>query len=256
MSCRQLRPLTAAFGVLVLLPSALAMAQETDRPVKNNTTAGVRPEPRWHGPRWMERHESMNARVKEGNVDLLMIGDSITHWWETAGRKVWDKYYGDRNAVNLGISGDRTQHVLWRLDNGNIEGISPKLAVLMIGTNNHMIGTPEKTAEDIEAIVRVLRTKLPEMKVLVLAIFPRGSNDTDGARQVNMKVNKLIAKLADGRMVHFLNINDAFLTSDRRITDDIMPDRTHPSEKGYAIWAKAMEPLVAKLMGEKSVPGS
>jgi beta-glucosidase len=193
----------------------------------------------------------MNARVKQGNVDLLMIGDSITHWWEAAGRNVWDTYYGDRNAVNLGISGDRTQHVLWRLENGNIEGISPKLAVLMIGTNNHMIGTPEITADDIEAIVGKLRTKLPKTKVLVLAIFPRGDNDTDGARQTNMKVNKQIAKLGDCEMVEFLDINDTFLKDGRRMRRDMVPDCTHPNEKGYAAWAKAMEPMVAKLMGEK-----
>jgi beta-glucosidase len=190
----------------------------------------------------------MNARVKKGTVDLLMIGDSITHWWETAGRKVWDEYYGHRNAVNLAISGDRTQHVLWRLENGNIEGISAKLAVIMIGTNNHMIGTPEKTAEDIEEIVGKLRSELPKMKILLLAIFPRGDNDSDGARQTNMKVNKMIAKLADGEMVEFLDINHAFLKEGRRLRRDMLPDGTHPNEKGYAAWAEAMEPTVARMI--------
>ena len=85
---------------------------------------------------WMKRHDSFNERVKKGNVDLIFIGDSITQGWEGAGKKVWEEFYGKRNAVNLGIGGDRTQHVLWRLENGNIEGIQPKLAVLMIGTNN------------------------------------------------------------------------------------------------------------------------
>ena len=255
MRCRHLHPLTAMLAVLVFLPSAWAMAQQTAQSTVQQTEkkAIIRPEPRWGGG-WMKRHQSFNAQVKQGNVDLLMIGDSITHGWEKAGRKIWEKYYGDRNAVNLAISGDRTQHVLWRLENGNIEGISPKLAVLMIGTNNHMSSSPEKTAEDIEAIIEKLRTKMPKMKVLVLAIFPRGANDTDRARQVNMKVNELIAKQADGRMVHFLNINDAFLTNGRTLSDEVMPDRTHPSEKGYAIWAKAMEPMVARLMGE--VPDS
>jgi len=244
MSFKQLRQFAVALAVLVSLLSTMGVAQQT----KEN--AAIVPVSRGGG--WMDRHESFNARVEKGNVDLLMIGDSITHGWEGSGRKVWEEFYGKRNAVNLGIGGDRTQHVLWRLENGNIEGISPKLAVLMIGTNNCGSNTPEEIAEGVEAIVEKLRTELPKMKVLVLAIFPRGADDTHSGRQVNMKANELIAKLADGRMVHFLNINDAFLTKDRILTREIMPDLLHPREKGYGIWAEAMEPTVAKLMGEKS----
>jgi len=243
-----MRRLAAVLAVLVSLASAQAIAQQAAVQQTKENTAIV-PVPREGG--WMKRHESFNERVKQGNVDLLMIGDSITHGWEGSGSEVWDKYYGDRNAVNLGIGGDRTQHVLWRLENGNIENISPKLAVLMIGTNNCGSNTPEEIAEGVEAIVTKLRTELPEMKVLVLAIFPRGEDDTHAGRQVNMKANKLIAKLADGKMVHFLDINSAFLTEDRILTREIMPDLLHPREKGYGIWAEAMEPTIAKLMGEK-----
>ena len=210
----------------------------------------ARPEPRWHKKPWLQRHLAMNDRAKQGNVGLLMIGDSITHWWDKAGKPVWDEYYAKRNAVNLAISGDRTEHVLWRLENGNIEGISPKLAVLMIGTNNHMSSAPPYTANDIRLIVNLLRTKLPTTKVLVLAIFPRGGNDDDTARQKNMQVNKLISTLHDGNMVHYLNMNDTFLTG-RRLRGDLIPDGTHPNEKGYAAWAKALEPTIKKLMGEE-----
>ena len=212
----------------------------------------ARPEPRWHKSAWLERHNSINKRVKKGNVDLLMIGDSITHWWDKAGKKVWDQYYANRDAVNLAISGDRTEHVLWRLENGNIDGISPKLAVLMIGTNNHMSSPPEVTARDIRLIVKQLRTKLPQTKVLVLAIFPRGGGDDDGARQINMRVNDLIADIGDDRMVHYLNINESFLNG-RRLRQSLIPDGTHPNEKGYAAWAEAMEPTLAKLLGEEPV---
>lgn len=209
----------------------------------------VKPAPR-DGKWWTDRHNSMNERVKKGNVDLLMIGDSITHGWENGGaKKIWDEYYGKRNAVNLGIGGDRTEHVLWRLENGNIEGISPKLAVLMIGTNNR--SAPEQVAEGIKAIVDKLRTKLPEMKILVLGIFPRGADDNDRLRQTNMKVNEIIAKLADNQKVFYLDIGDKFLAPDRTLPTDIMPDRLHPNEKGYKIWAEAVEPTIAKLMGEK-----
>ncbi len=202
---------------------------------------------------WMKRHESFNARVEKGNADLLMIGDSITHGWEGAGKEVWQKYYDKRNAVNLGIGGDRTQHVLWRLENGNIKGISPKLAVIMIGTNNSGSNTSEQIFEGVKAIVAKLRTELPEMKVLVLAIFPRGANDDDAKRQKNMGANALIAKLADGKMVHYLDINAAFLEKDEKhtLSKEIMPDLLHPKQKGYGIWAEAMESKIAELMGEK-----
>jgi beta-glucosidase len=184
-----------------------------------------------------------------------MIGDSITHWWDKAGKKVWGQYYANRDAVNLAISGDRTEHVLWRLENGNIDGISPKLAVLMIGTNNHMSSPPKVTARDIRLIVKQLRTKLPKTKVLVLAVFPRGGGDDDGARRINMTVNELIADLGDGKMVYHLNINEAFLDG-RRLRHNLIPDGTHPNEKGYAAWAEAMEPTLAKLLGEEPIiPG-
>lgn len=213
--------------------------------------SAIDPVPKADNKWWMDRHEKMNARVAEGNVDLLMIGDSITHGWEGAGKATWEKYYGKRNAVNLGIGGDRTQHVIWRLQNGNIKGISPKLAVLMIGTNNSRDNTPEEIAEGIETIVTLLRKELPEMKILILAIFSRGPNNDDPRRQVNEKTNAIIEKLADGKMVHFLNINDKFLEDDGTLPKEIMPDLLHPKEKGYAIWAEAVEPTIAKLMGEK-----
>jgi lysophospholipase L1-like esterase len=212
--------------------------------------AAIDPAPR-EGKSWMQRHEQMNARVAQGNVGLLMIGDSITHGWEGSGKAVWEKYYAKRHAVNLGIGGDRTQHVLWRLQNGNIKGISPKLAVLMIGTNNSGSNSPEEIAEGIEAIVSFLRKELPQTKVLILAIFARGPNNDDPRRQVNEKTNAIIAKLADGQMVHFLDINDKFLDDDGTLPKEIMPDLLHPREKGYGIWAEAMEPTIAKLMGEK-----
>jgi len=211
-----------------------------------------RPNPRWHKDPWLKRHNAFNKRVMQGNVGMLMIGDSITHWWDRDGKKVWDHYYAKRNAVNLAISGDRTEHVLWRLENGNIDGISPKIAVLMIGTNNHMSSPPEITARDIRLIVKKLRTNLPETKILVLGIFPRGSADDDGARQINMKVNRLIEDIGDGNWVHYLNIDHAFLKG-RRLRSELFPDGSHPNENGYAAWAAAMEPVLAKLLGEEPV---
>lgn len=212
---------------------------------------------------WMKRHESFNERVKQGNVDLIFIGDSITAGWENAGKNVWNEFYGKRNAVNLGIGGDRTQHVLWRLDHGNIDGINPKLAVLMIGTNNSSTNTSEQIAEGVKLIVEKLRAKLPNTKVLVLGIFPRGANfnadksktekgfKDDKNRQVNEGANAIIQKLADNKNVFYMDIGPKFLEPDGTLSRDIMPDLLHLNEKSYRIWAESIEPKVKELMGEK-----
>ena len=202
---------------------------------------------------WTLRNDAVNERVKQGNVDFLFIGDSITHGWEGGGKEYWDKYYEPRNAVNMGFSGDRTQHVLWRLDHGHLEGILPKLAVLMIGTNNSNSNdnTAEEIAEGIIGICKKLQMKCPKIKILILAIFPRGPEPSD-QREKNAKASLLASKIADGKMIHYLDINDKFLTKDGLLSKDIMPDYLHPNKEGYKIWAEAIEPKVAELMGEKS----
>lgn len=208
----------------------------------------VKPVPRAGG--WMKRHESFNARVAKGNVDLIFIGDSITQGWEGRGKGVWAKFYGKRNAVNLGIGGDRTQHVIWRLDNGNINGISPKAAVIMIGTNNSGSNSSEQIAEGVTVIVKQLRKKLPEMKILLLGVFPRGMNSADKRRQVNEGANGIFAKLDDGKSVFYLDIGKKFLQEDGTLTREIMPDLLHLSEQGYTIWAESVEEKLASLLGE------
>ena len=199
---------------------------------------------------WMKRHDSINEKVKAGPVDLVFIGDSITQGWEGAGKNVWAEFYGKRNARNLGIGGDRTQHVLWRLDNGNIDGIKPKLAVLMIGTNNSGSNTSEQIAAGVQAIVEKLRAKLPETKVLILAIFPRGADKTVKNRVVNEGTNEIVKKLADDKNVFYLDIGPKFLAADGTLSRDVMPDLLHLNESSYRTWAEAIEPTVKKLMGE------
>jgi len=200
---------------------------------------------------WVKRQEQFNARVKQGHVDLIFIGDSITQGWEGAGKDVWKEFYGKRNAVNLGIGGDQTQHVLWRLANGNIKGISPKLAVIMIGTNNTHGSKPEDIAAGVKAIVEKLRKDLPQTKVLVLAIFPRGPNNQDRLRQLVGKTNELLAKVGDGKTVRYLDLGPKFLEKDGTLSKEIMPDLLHLSPKGYRIWAEGIEPAVAEAVGAK-----
>ena len=237
------RLLITTLSVLILSGQALKAAEKQHSAVESAHRHS------W----WTLRNDAVNERVKQGNVDLLMIGDSITHGWEGGGKKYWDKYYAPRNAVNMGFSGDRTQHVLWRLEHGHLEGISPKLAVLMIGTNNSngKDNTAEEIADGIVAICRKLRAECPRMKVLILAIFPRGPEPSD-QRQKNAKASLLASKLADGKTIHYLDINNKFLTKDGLLSKKIMPDYLHPDEAGYKIWAEAIEPKVAELMGEKS----
>lgn len=236
----------AALTVVALAALApAAWSQETTTQAEHDA---VRPVPREGG--WMNRHEAMNARVAQGNVDMVFIGDSITQGWEGAGKEVWKEFYGERNAVNLGIGGDRTQHVLWRLENGNLKGIEPKLAVVMIGTNNANSNQPEEIADGIERIVELLKSKTPETEILLLAVFPRGATADDRLRQVNQKTNEIIAKLADDQQVHFLDIGQQFLAEDGTLSQEIMPDRLHLSEKGYRIWAESIEPKVKELLGQ------
>ncbi|MFP4502817.1 MAG: family 16 glycoside hydrolase [Candidatus Hydrogenedentota bacterium] len=213
--------------------------------------SAVDPEPRdnnW----WQQRQAEKNAQVAEGNVDLLFIGDSITHGWEGKGKEVWEEYYAHRNAVNLGFSGDRTQHVLWRLQHGNIEDISPQTAVIMIGTNNWKDNSAPEIAEGVTAIIELLREKLPTMKILLLGIFPRA----DRAPQYQEKLeqaNEQMAMLADWEYVHYLDIGYAFLDEEGEVPKSIMPDLLHPNELGYQLWAKAMEPVLANLLGDATV---
>jgi len=201
---------------------------------------------KWWGP----RHEAVSKRLTEGDVDLLFIGDSITHGWENGGKEIWNQYYAPRHAVNMGFGGDRTQHVLWRLDDSQFP-ISPKLAILMIGTNNSngSDNTAKEIADGIIAICQRLRTRLPRTKILLLAIFPR--NPGPGSqREKNAEASRLASRIADGKMIHYLDINEKFLTDNEVLTKAIMPDYLHPNATGYRIWAKAIEPKVAELMGE------
>jgi len=200
----------------------------------------------WH----LERHNELNNRVlATKDAEILFIGDSITQSWEGAGKAVWSRHYGDRKAINLGISGDRTQHVLWRLENGNVDGIDPRVAVVMIGTNNSngQDNTVREIARGITAIVESLRAKLPHTHVLLLDIFPRGA-EPNAQRGKILQVNQIVRRLDDGEAVHYLSIGQRFLEEDGTITRAIMPDALHLTPAGYEIWAEAIEAPLERLL--------
>jgi beta-glucosidase len=231
-------------------------------PAETPTNYAIQPVPR--AGNWMNRHATFNAISQQGEAELVFLGDSITQGWEKKGAEVWKQSYGDRKAANFGIGGDRTEHVLWRLANGNYDGLSPKLTVLMIGTNNTghdgrpfpEIGdavyhsSAEQTAEGVKQIVETLRSRMPDMKILLLGIFPRGETPEDPKRQKNEAINAKISKLADDEQVHYMDIGDTFLQPDGTLSRDIMPDLLHLNEQGYAMWAEAIEPKVKELLGE------
>jgi len=222
--------------------------------IAGKTHAAVTPAPQtveWAQAWWMPRHEKVLSEVADGEAGLIYVGDSITHGFETGGRAMWEKYYAPRHAVNMGFSGDQTQHVLWRLEHGEIDGINPRLAIVMIGTNNSNGNdfTAEQIADGIKTVCADIRATLPETKILLLAIFPRGRGPS-AQREKNAEASRLASAIADGKHVFYLDINEQFLDADGTLPRDVMPDLLHPNEKGYVIWAEAIEPTVKKLMGE------
>ena len=204
---------------------------------------------------WIQRHEAMNQQARQGNIDLIYVGDSIVEHFNNQGKEVWAQYYAGRKALNLGIGGDRTEHVLWRLDHGNIEGITPKLAIVMIGQNNGGHNTGEEIGAGVTAIVQKIRAKLPTTRILLLGIFQRREKPTP-ERAVLAEANEIAKQLADGKTIFYMDINHLFVQPDGSISRLLMYDFEHPTPLGHRVWAEAIESKVAELMGDKPVvPG-
>jgi lysophospholipase L1-like esterase len=229
---------------------AAATPAPVDAPV--DASAAI---PKTGNARFFELHEKFLARAKAGPIGVLFLGDSITEGWNKAPH-IWEHYYGKLEPANFGIGGDQTQHVIWRIENGELDGIHPKLVVFMLGTNNTAAHSAEQIAAADRKIIGLLRTRLPEAKVLVLAVFPRGPRkNRDGTpdpwekrMDVIKAVNADLAKLDDGKTIRFLDINARFLGNDGTIPNIIMPDQLHPNAAGYQLWAEAMDPLLKEML--------
>ena len=221
-------------------------------------TESVTPHPLeqvWSMDWWIPRHEDKLAKVRElaaarQPVDLVFIGDSITHNWEKDGKAVWARHYAQYNALDLGFGGDHTENVLWRLEHGEIDGIRPKVAVVMIGTNNtgDRLEDPRSTAAGIRRILDEIRRRQPDTRILLLAVFPRDEQPTSALRRLNDRVNAIISGYADGEHVFFLDMTRYLTNPDGTLSRDVMPDLLHPNEKGYEIWAAQMEPTLLRLL--------
>jgi lysophospholipase L1-like esterase len=244
-----------------LLATAVAHANTAIIPAPRDADDG-----RFGGEAFLQRHAEFLQIAKEQPCNVLFIGDSITDMWRDderngikRGKLVWDKYFAPLGALNFGIGGDRTQHVLWRIQQGELDVVRPKAIVLMIGSNNTGVEreagkagkprnlTPE-TIEGVKAVVRAIRAKRPETKILLLGIFPRGEQADLPQRQQIREINAAIAPLHDGKHVTFLDIGQKFLKPDGAIDRAVMPDCTHPNDKGYEIWAKAIEKPLKELL--------
>lgn len=216
----------------------------------------------WAKSWWEPRHEMRKKEALEQKPQIVFLGDSITHFWESRGKAVWDRYFakGRYKALNLGFSGDRTEHVLWRIDNGAFDGYEAKAIVLMIGTNNSghwkfEDEPPTDTIIGIREIIRRLKAKQPKAKIVLCSIFPRGRKADDPTRIRNQVVNREIRKFADAKDVLWCDFGEQFLMADGFMPAEIMPDALHPGEAGYEIWASAVMPFLDYALDSKPGDG-
>jgi lysophospholipase L1-like esterase len=197
---------------------------------------------------WQARHEATLRVEGREQTQLVFLGDSIFEGWD---RAVYERHFGASHPLNLGIGGDRTQEVLWRMQNGALDGIRPRVLVLLIGTNNlgHDGARADEVAQAIGTIVSESKRRLPDARILLLAILPREREPTAPARNWIAEVNRRIARLDDGKRVRFLDLGAYFVAEDGSIPQSLMDDYLHPTPKGYAVLAERMAPVLNELLG-------
>ena len=235
--------------LLVLSPTALRAAEAPDEPAFKKNKDGTPDQ------RFVKRHEGFVAEAKKGGVDLLLVGDFLTDDFrgnnKNGVKAIFDKAFARYHPANFGQGGDYTQHVLWRLQNGELEGIRPKVVMLMIGgTNGSNNDPPEKIAAGVAAIIDTVKQKSPGTKVLLLSVPPWMEMGHLRARHTS--VNPLLPKLDDGgKTVKYLDLTPKFLQADGTVSKDVMPDGVHLSDQGYQIWADAVAGPIEDLMKDK-----
>lgn len=238
--------------------------------LEKSDNAAVRPTPRIPvNQPWLDAH-AKRQRILDtdnGKFEYFLVGDSITAGWNKGGKEELDKLFGAGKMMNLGHPADKTENIIWRLMNQNLDQSKPKVAMVLAGTNNSNGDeyTEEQIAGGVEAIVQILRAKLPQTKVLLLGIFPRGSREQrigikNGLTEASMnpqwekidRVNRIIETFADGTNVVYLNINQAFLNENGALPVTVMPDLLHPNQKGYELWGNAVRPTLEKMTADNT----
>lgn len=247
MKVKQLLLLAALAAAIPFNSFAQTNAPAAEAAVHTNTA--IIPVPRTGSITNRQSLVLRRAKENPGDYDIEFIGDSITQGWEGAGKNVWQEFYGHRKVINMGVSGDRTQHVLWRFEQGQLDGIKAKAAVVMIGTNNSNRDDNSEAdiLEGVTAIVNQIRQRQPETKILLMAIFPRGKTFSAQRGKI-LQVNEALAKLDDGKNIFYIDIGPQLIESDGSISRDMMHDYLHPGEAGYRIWASAIEPKLKEIL--------
>jgi lysophospholipase L1-like esterase len=242
-------------GAILAMFAGLALGAATGtapatRLGTDGRAADTRPilEPYTNTGDWMSRHNGFVTRAKQGNIDLVLLGDSITDGWNNTGKAVWQKEFPTWKMANFGIGGDTCQAILYRITNGELDGYKAKAFMLMIGTNNTRSYSGEEIAAAVTKIVGIIKDKQPQAKILLLAIFPRGANANDANRKKLDVANPILAQLDDGKNVKYLNINEKFLKPDGSLIG-FGGDNLHPNAQGYQIWADAVKAQLAEWLG-------
>ncbi|MEH6608495.1 MAG: GDSL-type esterase/lipase family protein [Halioglobus sp.] len=225
--------------------SLMAVASRKDPGV----IAATSPNPskaRW----WLKRHKKKVTQAAQGRAEFVMIGDSLVHNFEKKGMRIWTLFYGRYQPLNLGFNRDATENAIWRIENGELDGISPKLIVIMIGTNNGGLrfDPAEQTADGIQLLIQTIQSRQPASQILLLGVFPRGALPTHPLRILNAEVNALLPGLANELGVHYLDISPKFLDQNGVLQKTIMHDFLHPTIKGYQLWAESIAPVVNRLL--------
>jgi arylsulfatase A-like enzyme/lysophospholipase L1-like esterase len=215
-------------------------------------TTSTFPDQRWDQKWWKERWDAKNkeANTPEAkNARVVFLGDSITQAWENTGKPAWDKHFAPLGALNWGYSGDRTEHLIWRLQNGDIQRVNPEVAVILIGTNNtgHDQRPAGETVAGIKRTLDDLAWKWPSTKIILMSVFPRGATKEDPLRKLNSEINEQVKALTDSKRVHLLDINDQFLDADGNLSKDIFPDLLHLAPAAYDTWAAAVSSKLKEL---------
>jgi beta-glucosidase len=242
---------TLTAGILLQLSAIAQTNAPAETPAVVHTNTAIIPEPRTGSSTNRQALVLRRAQEHPGDYDIEFIGDSITQGWEGRGSNVWAQYYGKRKVINFGVGGDRTQHVLWRFEQGQLDGINAKVAVVMIGTNNSNKddNTEADILEGVTAIVNQIRQRQPGTRILLLAIFPRGHTFSTQRGKI-LQVNEALAKLDDGKNIFYFDIGPQLIESDGSISKSMMADYLHPGQAGYEIWAAAIEPKLKEILGD------
>jgi lysophospholipase L1-like esterase len=237
------------WSIATILALALSVERVDQAALVDNPAVVAEARP---GP-WLKQHETYVATASRGGIDLLFLGDSVTGLWDKTAPGVWGRHFGPRKAANFGIGGDRTQNLLWRIDHGELDGIKPKVVVVMIGANNLPVQLEDQVFDGIKAVVDRVRTKLPETKILLLGVTPRALNrdphqPTAAPDPRIPSLNARLAKLEDAPKLRYLDIGPSLLDPSGQLVQAIQPDFFHLSRKGYQAWADAMEPVLWEML--------